>query len=53
MNPEPRREGDYTGRQVQAAHRVLVDIGQVPKTDSVMPFQRCGESQKDVSDFVT
>ena len=29
MNPEPRREGDYSGRQVQAAHRVLVDIGQV------------------------
>ena len=29
MNSEPRREGDYSGRQVQAAHRVLVDIGQV------------------------
>ena len=29
MNTEPRREGDYSGRQVQAAHRVLVDIGQV------------------------
>jgi len=29
MNSEPRREGDYSVRQVQAAHRVLVDIGQV------------------------
>src|SRR6266404_9259008 len=29
MNSEPRREGDYSVRQIQAAHRVLVDIGQV------------------------
>jgi len=29
MNPEPRFEGDYTARQVQAARRVLVDVGQV------------------------
>lgn len=29
MNPEPRHEGDYTDRQVEAARRVLVDIGQV------------------------
>ncbi|MEO8660192.1 MAG: nucleotidyl transferase AbiEii/AbiGii toxin family protein [Bryobacteraceae bacterium] len=29
MNPEPRFEGDYSRRQVEAAHRVLVDIGQV------------------------
>jgi len=29
MNPEPRREGDYTDRQVDAARRVLVDVGQV------------------------
>lgn len=29
MNPEPRCEGDYSARQVQAAHRVLVDVGQV------------------------
>ena len=29
MNPEPRREADYSGRQVEAAHRVLVDLGQV------------------------
>src|SRR5438034_8611626 len=31
MNHEPRREGDYSvlSRQVQAAHRALVDIGQV------------------------
>lgn len=29
MNPEPRFEGDYTDRQVQAARRVLVDVGQV------------------------
>lgn len=29
MNPEPRHEGDYSPRQVEAAHRVLVDVGQV------------------------
>lgn len=29
MNPEPRHEGDYTDRQVEAARRVLVDVGQV------------------------
>jgi hypothetical protein len=29
MNPEPRHEGDYTDRQVDAARRVLVDVGQV------------------------
>ncbi len=29
MSPEPRHEGDYTDRQVDAAHRVLVDVGQV------------------------
>jgi hypothetical protein len=29
MNTEPWHEGDYGDRQVEAAHRVLVDIGQV------------------------
>lgn len=29
MSPEPRREEDYTSRQVEAAHRVLIDLGQV------------------------
>ena len=29
MNPEPRYESDYTQRQVDAAHRVLIDVGQV------------------------
>ena len=29
MNPEPRHEGDYTDRQVDAARRVLVDVAQV------------------------
>ena len=29
MTPEPRHEGDYTDRQVVAARRVLVDVGQV------------------------
>jgi len=29
MNSEPRFEGDYTDRQVEAARRVLVDVGQV------------------------
>jgi hypothetical protein len=29
MNPDPRYEGDYGARQVAAAHRVLVDVGQV------------------------
>ena len=29
MNAEPRLEGDYSDRQVRAARRVLVDIGQV------------------------
>lgn len=28
MSPEPRYESDYTSRQVEAAHRVLVDVGQ-------------------------
>jgi hypothetical protein len=32
MTPEPRFEGDYTDRQVQAARRVLVDVGQVLAT---------------------
>lgn len=29
MNPEPRRSEDYGDRQVKAARRVLVDLGQV------------------------
>jgi hypothetical protein len=29
MNPEPRQKADYTPRQVEAARRVLVDLGQV------------------------
>lgn len=29
MNHEPRFEGDYSARQIEAAHRVLVDVGQV------------------------
>jgi hypothetical protein len=29
MSPEPRHEGDYSDRQIDAAHRVLVDVGQV------------------------
>lgn len=29
MNSEPRHREDYSQRQVEAAHRVLVDIGQV------------------------
>lgn len=29
MNQEPRFEGDYSERQTDAAHRVLVDLGQV------------------------
>jgi predicted nucleotidyltransferase len=29
MSKEPRNEADYTDRQVQAAHRVLVDVGQL------------------------
>jgi hypothetical protein len=29
MSPEPRYQGDYTDRQVDAARRVLVDVGQV------------------------
>ena len=29
MNPEPRQRDDYSPRQIEAAHRVLVDIGQV------------------------
>jgi hypothetical protein len=28
MNSEPRYESDYTDRQVEAARRVLVDVGQ-------------------------
>jgi hypothetical protein len=29
MTPEPRQREDYSKRQVEAAHRVLVDVGQV------------------------
>jgi len=29
MNPEPRSESDYSERQVEAARRVLIDVGQV------------------------
>lgn len=29
MNPEPRQRNDYSDRQIEAAHRVLVDLGQV------------------------
>lgn len=29
MTPEPRQRDDYGARQIQAAHRVLVDLGQV------------------------
>jgi hypothetical protein len=29
MNPEPRNKVDYSERQTRAAHRVLVDVGQV------------------------
>jgi hypothetical protein len=29
MTPEPRSEADYSPRQTKAAHRVLVDVGQV------------------------
>jgi len=29
VSPEPRFEGEYTARQVEAARRVLVDVGQV------------------------
>ena len=29
MSPEPRHEGDYSDRQVEAARRVLVDVGQI------------------------
>ena len=29
MNPEPRKEADYSERQTVAARRVLVDVGQV------------------------
>ena len=29
MKPELRQQGEYSSRQVEAAHRVLVDVGQV------------------------
>jgi tRNA nucleotidyltransferase/poly(A) polymerase len=29
MNLEPRQKEDYGSRQVEAAHRVLIDVGQV------------------------
>src|SRR6267154_317745 len=29
MNPEPRHQAEYESRQVEAARRVLVDLGQV------------------------
>ena len=36
MNAEPRFEGDYSERQTAAAHRVLVDLGQV-----LVSFKEC------------
>ena len=36
MNTEPRFEGDYSARQTAAAHRVLVDLGQV-----LVSFKEC------------
>ena len=32
MNLEPRQREDYSDRQIVAAHRVLVDLGQVLKS---------------------
>ena len=32
MNLEPRQREDYSDRQIEAAHRVLVDLGQVLKS---------------------
>lgn len=32
MNPEPRQREDYSDRQVEAARRVLVDVGQILAT---------------------
>lgn len=29
MNMEPRHQSDYSDRQVEAAHRVLIDVGQI------------------------
>ena len=29
MSPEPRQRDDYSERQIEAAHRVLIDVGQV------------------------
>lgn len=29
MSPEPRQHGEYSSRQIEAARRVLVDVGQV------------------------
>ena len=29
MNPEPRHQEDYAPRQVEAAKRVLIDVGQI------------------------
>ena len=29
MNPEPRQRDDYSERQIEAARRVLIDVGQV------------------------
>ena len=36
MNPEPRYEEDYSPRQVEAARRVLIDLGQI-----LAPFEDC------------
>lgn len=36
MHPEPRHQGDYSARQIEAAHRTLVDVGQV-----LAAFQDC------------
>jgi hypothetical protein len=32
VNLEPRHQSDYSKRQIEAAHRVLVDLGQVLKS---------------------
>ena len=46
VNPEPRQREDYSDRQVAAARRVLVDVGQVLADFLVMKAHAIGGRDK-------
>ena len=44
MNPEPRQRDDYSERQIEAARRVLVDVGQVLASFRLISGKLCVEN---------